>query len=173
MSPNRLRLIALCLLTSVLCPLPLPAAESASATNAAEIKRVTERYALTRSRISALLDLRQNPLPLPANAPNPFYQTPKDVTEVGPDPIEAHVPEVADITDIDTLRRLASTLRIGGAITRNNVLHLTINNVAYKVGDVITVGNRDRPTYLKLTALALTGYTLQLNDASLDIPLKL
>lgn len=102
-------------LASGLCPLPLFAQPSAS--SAAEIKRITDRYALTRARISALLDMRLHPVALPANPPNPFYQTPAVVlgeeTLPVPDPAEILVPETADITDIDTLRKYSTTLRIG------------------------------------------------------------
>jgi hypothetical protein len=40
------------------------------------------------------------------------------------------------------------------------------------VGDIITVGNRDRPTYLKLLALSPTEFTLGLNDVKLAVPLR-
>ncbi len=142
--------------------------------NSVEIKRITDRYALTRSRISALLDLRQNPVPLPANPPNPFYQ-PAPGPEAQPTPgpeADPNVPPAADESDIDTLRRLVGTLKIGGVITRNGVPHVTINNAACKVGDVVTVGPKDRPIYLKLVALGSGDLTLGLNDATLVVPLR-
>jgi hypothetical protein len=164
--------ILLCLLSSVLCPPPL----SAQSGSAAEIKRITDRYALTRARISTLLDMRLKPVPLPANPPNPFYQAPAEVIDQQSapvaDPAEALVPEAADISDIDTLRKYATTLKVGGVITRNGVLHLTINNTTCKVGDIITVGHRDRPVYLKLLSLSLFEFTLGLNDATLAVPLR-
>lgn len=159
----------------LLCPLPL-SAQPVSGASAAEIKRITDRYALTRDRISSLLDMRLKPVPLPANPPNPFYQAPVEAigqeTAPVPDPAEILVPETADITDIDTLRKYAPTLRIGGVITRNDVLHLAVNNSTCKVGDIITVGHRDRPIYLKLLELSLNEFTLGLNDAQLVVPLR-
>lgn len=159
--------------SSVLCPPQMHAADPASA---AEVKRITDRYALTRARIDALLDMRLKPVPLPANPPNPFYQTPAVVigqeTTPGPDPAEVLVPEAADISDIDTLRKYSTALRIGGVITRNSVLHLTINNKTCKVGDIITVGHRDRPIYLKLLDLNLSEFTIGLNEATLAVPLQ-
>jgi len=148
----------------------------ASAASAAEIKRITDRYALTRARIDALLEMRLKPVPLPANPPNPFYQAPVEVIdqETAPvaDPAEILVPEAADISDIDTLRKYSTMLRIGGVITRNGVLHLTINNTTCKVGDIITVGHKDRPVYLKLLELSLNDFTIGLNDAKLAVPLR-
>lgn len=146
-----------------------------TANNAAEIKRITDRYALTRSRISALLDLRLNPAPLPANPPNPFYQPPAEVVaeqNVPPQDPNEVVPESADLSDADTLRKYAGTLKIGGIIIRNDVLHLTINNLTSKVGDIITVGPKERPIYLKLVALSANEFTLALNDATLSVSLR-
>jgi hypothetical protein len=148
-------------------------AQPATGASAVEIKRITDRYALTRTRIAALLDQRLNPAALPANPPNPFYQSPVEaITEPSiPDPSET-VPEAADISDIDTLRKYSTTLKVGGLITRNGVPHLTINNTACKVGDIITVGNRDNPLYLKLLNLTPTEFTLGLNEATLVIPIR-
>jgi hypothetical protein len=142
--------------------------------SATEVKRITDRYTLTRTRISALLDQRLKPVALPANPPNPFYQASAAV-EALPLPGREQpdlVPAAADESDIDTLRRYSASLKIGGIITRNGVLHLTINNTACKVGDIVTVGNKDHPTYLKLLALTPAEFTLGLNDATLVVPLK-
>jgi len=148
----------------------------ASGASAAEIKRISDRYALTRARIDALLEMRLKPVPIPANPPNPFYQAPVEVSgqETTPvtDPAEVLVPEAADISDIDTLRKYSTTLKVGGVITRSGVLHLTLNNTTCKVGDIITVGHKDRPVYLKLLDLTLSDFTLGLNDAKLDVPLR-
>lgn len=173
--PAAIALATAALLSSVLCPLPLTA-QPVSSASAAEIKRITDRYALTRARINALLDIRLHPLALPANPPNPFYQAPAVVigqeTTPAEDPAEVLVPESADISDIDTLRKYAPTLRIGGVITRNDVLHLAVNNTTCKVGDIITVGHRDRPLYLKLLELSPNEFTIGLNDAKLAVPIR-
>lgn len=164
--------LATALLLAVVSPLP-----AADASNPAEVKRVTDRYALTKARISALLDQRQNPAPLPTNPPNPFYQAPKEVagdpeTSGQESPDTALIPEAADLSDIDTLRKYAAALKIGGVLTFNGVLHVTINNTASKAGDTVTVGNKDRPIYLKIVSLAPNEFTLGLNDATLAIPLR-
>ena len=143
--------------------------------NSAEIKRITDRYALTRARISALLDPRLNPVPLPANPPNPFYQPSAAAVEANPGPgqtPDVSVPAGADESDIDTIRKYAATLKLGGLITRNGTPYLTINNTASKVGDIIAVGSKDHPIYLKLLAITPADFTLGLNDATLVVPLK-
>lgn len=142
--------------------------------NSAEIKRITDRYALTRTRIAALLDMRLKPVALPANPPNPFYQPSAAAVELTPAPGRENpdVPAAADESDIDTIRKYAPTLKIGGVINRNGTLHLTINNTTCRVGDIITVGSKDHPTYLKLLALSANEFTLGLNDATLIVPLK-
>ena len=150
---------------------------AADAPNPAEVKRIADRYALTRARISAMLEQRLHPAPLPANPPNPFYQPPKETagTPITPGldkPEAALIPEAADLSDIDTLKKYAPLLKIGGVINRNGALYLTLNNTSCKVGDVITVGNRDRPTYLKVLSLSATEFTLGLNDAVLTVPLR-
>lgn len=139
--------------------------------SAAEIKRITERYALTRTRIATLLDRRLNPVALPANPPNPFYQQPTELLNEPAREAEV-VPETADISDIDTLRKYAPTLRVAGIITHNGLPHLVINNLACKAGDIITVGTRDQPIYLKLLDLSATEFTLGLNEATLTVPVK-
>lgn len=143
--------------------------------SAAEIKRITDRYTLTRNRINSLLELRLNPAPLPANPPNPFYQPPAEVIaeqNAATQETTDAVPETADISDADSLRKYAGGLKIGGIINRNGVLHLTINNLASKVGDIITVGPKDHPVYLKLVALSANEFTLGLNDATLSVSLR-
>ncbi len=172
--PMRRHFITLCLLSSVLCPLPMRAAD---APNPAEVKRIADRYALTKARISAMLEQRLHPVPLPANPPNPFYQAPKEVAGTAPTtglekPETALVPEAADLSDGDTLKKYAATLKIGGVINRNGALYLTLNNTSCKIGDIITVGNRDRPTYLKMLSLSPTEFSLGLNDATLVVPLR-
>jgi len=151
------------------------AARAADTVTPAEIKRITERYALTHKRIDALLGQRTTPTPLPANPPNPFYQAPVEVIGQETAPVaepEVIVPEAADISDIDTLRKYSTTLKVGGVITRNGVLHLTLNNTTCKVGDIITVGHKDRPVYLKLLTLSTSDFTIGLNDATLVVSLR-
>jgi hypothetical protein len=165
----------LCLVSTGIILAAAPALRSAEPVNPADVKRVTDRYALTHARINALVDQRLHPAPLPANPPNPFYQPPKEAAGDAPateKPETALVPETADISDIDTLRKYAGTLKIGGVINRNGSFFLSLNNTPCKVGDVIPVGNKERPTYLKLVSLSAFEFTLGLNDATLVVSLK-
>lgn len=171
--PMRRHFIILCLLSSVLGP---PLLRAADAPNPAEVKRIADRYALTKARISAMLDQRLHPIPLPANPPNPFYLAPKEAgTPMVPgveSPETALIPEAADLSDIDTLKKFAPTLKVGGVINLNGVLYLTLNNTSCKVGDVITVGGKDHPVYLKVLGLNPNEFSLGLNDATLVVPLR-
>src|SRR6185295_2153715 len=138
MSPNRRFL----LLSAGLLLAVAPVLRAADTANTAEAKRISDRYALTKARISALLDQRLHPVALPANPPNPFYLAPKEglVTPSLPgteQPETALIPEAADLSDIDTLKKYATTLKIGGVINRNGALYLMVNNTTCKVGDVI------------------------------------
>jgi hypothetical protein len=149
------------------------AAES-NATN--DIKRITDRYALTRTRINALLGLRLNPTPLPANPPNPFYQTPKEllgpIETPGITPETAQVPEGADLSDEDTLRKYALAFKLGGVVTRNGVPYLIVNGTPCKTGDVITAGPKDRTVYLRILNLTPQELMLGLNDSTFVLPLR-
>lgn len=178
MNPNQRRFFVLAAGLLAMTAAALRAAEPISATNTADAKRAADRYALTKARISNLLDQRLKPAPLPANPPNPFSQVRKDLPgDPEATPGRAPVPppegpESSDISDSDLLHKYAATLKIGGVITRNGVLYLTINNAASKADDLIPAGNKDRPTYLKIISLTLTELTLGLNDATLVISLK-
>ena len=174
MSSLHRHFLALWVLSSVLC---LPALRAADAPNPAEVKRIADRYALTKARISAMLDQRLHPVPLPANPPNPFYLAPKETAGTPSipaveSPETALVPEAADLSDGDTLKKYGATLKVGGVINLNGALYLTLNNTSCKVGDIITVGNKDHPTYLKMLSLSPTEFTLGLNDATLVVPLR-
>ncbi len=173
MTPTLRRL--LCLAASGLT-LGLPHGHASDASASTEIKRITDRYALTRKRIDTLLGPRLHPVALPANPPNPFYQPLReplaDPAAPAHDADTGHVPEAADISDIDSLRKIAPALRLGGVINRGGTLFVIINNTPCKIGDIITVGSKDRPVYLKLADLSTTGFTLGLNDATLEVPLR-
>jgi hypothetical protein len=143
---------------------------AAQTSASSEIKRISDRYALTRARISALLDMRLQPVALPANPPNPFYQAVEETTPAVHE--EPAAPDTSNLEDIDVLRKYAATLKVSGVIQLNGVLHLSVNNAPIKAGDVLTVGPKDHPVYLKLVALTPSEFTLGLNDATLNVPLK-
>lgn len=154
------------------------AAWAQSATS--DVKKLTDRYALTRKRIDALLALRKAPSPLPTTAlPNPFY-IPAGPAAGGPEAVspealpseEVTLPTAADESDADTLARLTAGLRLAGYIQLNGQPHITINGAISKVGDVVTLGNKDKPTYIHVVAITPQDLTLRLNEATLTVPIR-
>jgi hypothetical protein len=150
-----------------------PAAKPESAT-AIALKKISDRYALTKTRISTLLDQRLHPTPLPASLPNPFYRPsllpPTDTT---PDVAEnVPVPAAPDITDADTLAKFAATLKVSGLVTLNGQAHLTINQTLCKAGDVIPAGSKDHPVYIQVVRITPDELVLGLNDAQQTVRLR-
>ena len=144
-----------------------------SATTAA-LKKITDRYALTKARIATLLEQRMNPAPLPASLPNPFYhsldipiaETPATTT---PDIV---VPTGPDSSDADTLARFAATMKVGGLVNRNGQPHLMINSTLCKPGDVIPTGGRDNKIYIQVLRLTQDEVTLGLNQIEQTVKLR-
>jgi hypothetical protein len=172
----KLRPFSFLLLASALVFNPrLCAVDSKSAMPTGDAKKLANRYALTKNRIDALLSARLHPVPLPTTTlPNPFYK-PDASIPVTPPPDKTEtvvVPDAPDATDIDTLFKYAATLKIGGYLTLGGSPHVALNSIICKVGDVITVGSKDRPIFLRIDAITQTDFTLKLNDASLTIAIR-
>lgn len=151
---------------------------SASATALNDsLKKITARFPRTEERIKLLVGRRLDPQPLPRTLPNPFYRGVETSELETLDVTVPEAPETApaapDITDADTLARLAPTLRISGLVSVNGVPHVAINSLLCKVGDVIPVGGRDVPVFLQVRRIAPHEITLGLHDAELTIPVKL
>lgn len=149
------------------------AAKPDSAT-AAALKKITERYALTKQRIATLLDQRMHPEPLSSVLPNPFYRAP-DLPPA--DGAVASAPDVAvpaapDASDADTLAKYAATLKISGVVVLNGQPHLTVNSTLCKIGDVIPVGPKDHAVYLQIVRITGDELTLGLNEAQQVIRLR-
>jgi hypothetical protein len=146
----------------------------------AEIKKLTDRYALTRTRIDALLGRRKQPVPLPTGTtlPNPFYiplAAEPGATAPNPEALpdeEVVVPAAADESDADTLLRYAGALRLAGYLVLNGQPHITVNGAISKVGDVITVGPKDKQVYLHIVAITPQELTLRLNEATQVLQLR-
>jgi hypothetical protein len=153
---------------------PDAAARSDSATVLA-LKKVTNRYALTKIRIATLLDQRMHPTPLPDTLPNPFYHplelAPSD-TASGPAEVVVVVPAAPDISDADTLAKFAATLKVSGVVVLNGQPHLTINQALCRVGDVIPAGSKEHPIYIQVLRITPEEFTLGLNQAEQTIRLK-
>lgn len=141
------------------------------------LKKITARFPRTEERIKLLVGRRLDPQPLPRSLPNPFYRGVETSELATLDVTTPDVPEAApaapDITDADTLARLAPTLRISGLVSLSGVPHVAINSLLCKVGDVIPVSGRDVPVFLQVRRIAPHEITLGLNEAELTIPVKL
>jgi hypothetical protein len=148
------------------------AAKPDSAT-AAALKKITERYALTKQQIATLLDQRMHPAALPTTLPNPFYHTSDTPSTEGPaTPADIAVPAAPDASDADTLAKYAAALKISGVVVLNGQPHLTVNSTLCKIGDVIPVGTKDHLVYLQIVRITGDELTLGLNEAQQVIRLK-
>lgn len=168
----------LCLLLSaaVLLTAATPAAAQDNKADPATIlalKRVAERYALTKTRISTLLDKRMNPTPLAPNLPNPFYHPPDIPAGEGTRPgggllpggeTETTAPAEPDDSDVGTLARFVSTLKVGGLTTSRGTLHLTLNGTLCKTGDIIPIEVKGHTTYIQVVKITSDELTLGLNE---------
>jgi hypothetical protein len=156
-------------------PAPAQTAPSPTALNES-LKKIVARFPRTEDRVKLLVSRRLDPQPLPAELPNPFYRgvEPTDLQNVAinatPD-VEA--PPAPDISDADTLARVAPTLRITGLVTLNGVPHVAVNGSVCKVGDVIPVSGRDHPIFIQVRRIGAHDITLGLNDAELTMQVKL
>lgn len=166
-------------LTTLVLAMALPVAAALAApavTPSADAKKLAERYALTKSRIDALLGARVHPKAFsPTVIPNPFYKSlatgetapqPEAVTEQAPQP------DAPDLSDADTLAKYATGLKLSGYLILNGEPHFTANGAVCKIGDVITVGTKDRPVFLHVMALTPQEVTLRYNQATYVLPLR-
>lgn len=169
-----------CLLLAAALALPaaaqvaLPGAKAENAQTLA-LKRIADRYALTKSRIASLLEPRMNPAPLPPALPNPFFR-PSDLPPVE-DPSGTVVdttvlPAGPDESDAGTLAKFVSTLKISGLTVRNGVSLLTLNQTLCKAGDIIPLEVKGRTVYIQVLAITATEFTLGLNEEKQSIRLR-
>jgi len=172
---NIRRLPALLLTAALLAAGSGLAEDKPDAAAAAALKKVTDRYALTKARIAALLDQRVHPTPLPTNLPNPFYRPsalpPSDNVPTTPAEVVT-VPAAADISDADTLAHFIAGIKIGGTVVLGGQPHLTINATLCKTGDVIPAGTKDHPVYISVVRITPDEVTLGLNQAEQTVRLR-
>ena len=173
MKSRRLILLALAL------TLPVTAAFAAAAVlPSADAKKLADRYALTKTRIHALLGARMHPEAFPATALlNPFYRSlagdPSQLFNPTNTPTEVvPQPDAPDLSDADTLAKYATALKLSGYLILNGEPHFTANGAVCKIGDVITVGSKDKPVYLHVVSLTPQEVTLRLNEATYVLPLR-
>jgi len=171
MKPRHLTLLALALALTVTAAFAAPAIVPTG-----DAKKLADRYALTKTRIDTLLGGRMHPKAFPATVvPNPFYkplvggEIPPQV-EAGSEPEPQ--PNAPDLSDIDTLARYATGLKLSGYLILNGEPHFTANGAVCKVGDVITVGAKDHPIFLHVMSLTPQEVTLRYNEATYVLPLR-
>ncbi|MBC7369096.1 MAG: hypothetical protein H7343_20185 [Undibacterium sp.] len=165
--------------TPVATPPEKSAATKAGAGRPAEAK-VNDPFEPIRLRIDQLLKARVNPEPLPAVLPNPFT-LPNATTALAIDDDLAPVAPAAPVaapegpepgSDLETLTRFAATLKIGGMVALNGKTSLYINQLLYKVGDIILMEKRDPKSAVKVVRIAPGVLTLSFNEARHAIRLK-
>lgn len=147
----------------------------AEAATALAMKRIADRYALTKARITSLLEPRMNPVPLPATLPNPFF-LPSDLPPAddgpGSEADNTILPTGPDESDAGTLAKFAANLKVSGLTILNGVSHLTLNQTLCKVGDIIPLESKGRTVYIQILEITPTELTLGLNEEKQRIRLK-
>jgi len=109
----------------------------------------------------------------PATAlPNPYQPVSSRRHWPPPNPEVPVQPDAPDLTDIDTLTKYPTGLKLTGYLILGDVPHVSVNGAPYKVGDLITLGPKDHPVFLHIAGLNPQEVTLRLNDATLVVPLK-
>jgi hypothetical protein len=156
----------------------LSAAEKPDAATTATLKRISDRYALTKARIGSLLEPRMHPVPLPATLPNPFYREPELAPETGGTPgpavpVEgAQLPAEPDATDAGTLAKFVATLKVSGTTVLNGVPRLTLNQTLCKAGDIIPVEVKGRTVYIQVLKITDDVLTLGLNEEQQTVRIR-
>ncbi len=139
------------------------------------MKRVADRYALTKTRITSLLEPRMNPQPFPATLPNPFFRPPaRPPVEDTPGNVgdSAILPAGPDESDAGTLAKFVASLKVSGLTVLNGVSHLTLNQTLCKAGDIIPVESKGRTVYIQVLSITPTELTLRLNEEKQSIRLR-
>ena len=136
------------------------------------LKKVSERYALTQSRINLLLAQRLRPPLAPNHLANPFEETNSTVPISPADAGAATTLATSAAYEAEMLARYAANLKISGGVLINDQPHLAINQILYKAGDMIPVGTKDQPLSLQILHITSDELTLGLNQAEQIISLK-
>ena len=110
----------------------------------------------TNARVEQLLGPKLHPPPAPANLANPF---------VLPDVVHApaSVETSAAPSDSETLKRLQGVLKVNGLVEIQGKLHLIINRLPYREGDLVAIKEPSGTTYLRLKKITPRTYVLELN----------
>jgi len=154
----------------------MPAANPVESTGT--LKQAADRYALTQSHISLLLAQRLQPTPEHRDLFNPFEENnPTELispsnAESAPVAPATIVPPAPDTGEAEILAHHAANLKISGVALINNRLHLAINQILYKTGDMVPVGTKEEPLSLQILNITSDELTLGLNQTEQIISLK-
>lgn len=163
--------------TSHAAPAEPPLSDAALA-----LKKMADRSKLTKTRISALLRDRLNPVPLAPNSPNPFQiggggtatlTAPAATEQIATVETEPVIPDAEPNPDVATLAHFVAELKISGHFVIGGVSRLTINQVLYKEGDLIRQGTPEAPYYIKIEKITDDELTLSLNDTVQKLKFKI
>jgi len=167
-----------CLLLAAALALPASAQPAlpvkVDSATAFAMKRIADRYALTKARITSLLEPRMHPAPFPATLPNPFFR-PGDLPPGADTPGAVDstlLPAGPDESDAGTLAKFVAALKISGLSVFNGVSHLTLNQTLCKAGDIIPLAVKGRTVYIQVLAITATELTLGLNEEKQSIRLR-
>ncbi|MCX6950007.1 MAG: hypothetical protein NTX39_10140 [Opitutae bacterium] len=167
-------LLAVAAWSSVASTMPAANPEESTGT----LKPAADRYALTQSHISLLLAQRLQPTPEPRDLFNPFEENnPTELiapanAESAPVAPATIVPPAPDAGEAEILAHHAANLKISGVALINNRLHLAINQILYKTGDMVPVGTKEEPLSLQILNITSDELTLGLNQTEQIISLK-
>lgn len=140
--------------------------------------QVPPRFLQVRARIDALFALRNNPPPKPDERTNPFRPPGAYVATEPVAAPEGVVVPVSGGRDLALLQQAVATLKIGGTVTFNKVLMITINSGSnragtYKAGDVINVNLNSDAVPLRVHEITRYSVTFRLNEAEMTLKTKL
>jgi hypothetical protein len=134
-----------------------------------------------REEIDALLKLRLQPRPLPVDPPNPF----RDVRQVQRDSsvdrlatklaIASETDAIVSATAVEldatstsnaaVLASCVSRLRVGGIMRLKEEVHVVINDVPRREGDIIGAVWRDTAVAIRVVRIQAGQLTLRFGDA--------
>lgn len=135
---------------------------------------LSPRFQQVRDRIDELFRHRQEEPPVTDPRSNPFRPAgaplapPRTATPRTPEGSPAPAPSASE-SDLQLLQQAAATLKVAGSINIRGVDHLSINQTAYKEGDVIHTKVKGQTVLIRVKNISRFSYTLSLNGTELSV----
>jgi hypothetical protein len=146
---------------------------------------LSPQFQRVRDHIKALYGIRDEPRPASDPRKNPFRPPVTASIETAPTPPRdaasaamlpgGPVPAPADTTapsvnsNLTLLKQAVAQLKINGTVEREGRMHLQVNQVLYREGDVIKVTVQGQTLLLRISKMTRTSLTLMLNDAEMTL----